>query len=49
LLQENDQLRRANDRLRRKLNQAEAIIEFQKKISELLGIPLSHLEAEGND
>ena len=49
LLQENDQLRRTNERLLHKLKQAETIIEFQKKISELLGIPLSHPEAEGND
>jgi len=41
LLQENDQLRRANHRLRRKLKQAETIIELQKNISELLGIPRS--------
>ena len=49
LIQENDQLRRANNRLLRKLKQAETIIEFQKKISELLGIPLSRPDDEGND
>lgn len=32
-------LQRENDRLKRKLNQAEAIIDVQKKISDLLGIP----------
>jgi len=30
-----------NARLRRKLAQAEAVIEVQKKLSEILGIPLS--------
>ena len=49
LFQENDQLRRTNDRLLRKLKQAETIIEFQKKISEILGIPLSRPDDEGND
>jgi transposase len=41
VVQENEQLRRVNDRLTRRLKKAEAIIEIQKKISELLGIPLS--------
>ncbi len=49
LLQENDQLRRANDRLQRKLKQAETIIEFQKKISELLGIPLKPFVSDEDD
>lgn len=49
LIQENENLRRQNDRLSRSLKQAETIIEFQKKISELLGIPLSQPEPEGND
>lgn len=47
--QENEQLRRANDRLARRLKKAEAIIEIQKKISELLGIPLSHPEPGEDD
>jgi transposase-like protein len=33
-------LSRENARLRRKLAQAEAVIEVQKKLSEILGIPL---------
>lgn len=49
LIHENEQLRRQNDRLAGRLKQAEAIIDFQKKISELLGIPLSRPEPEGND
>lgn len=40
LIQENEQLRRQNQRLSRRLQQAEIIIEFQKKLSEALGIPL---------
>ena len=34
-------LSRENARLRRKLTQAEAVIEVQKKLSEILGIPLN--------
>jgi hypothetical protein len=49
LAQENERLRRTNDRLLRKLQQAQTIIEFQKKISEILGIPLSRPETEGSD
>lgn len=36
------ELERENTRLQRRLQQAEAIIEVQKKVSELLGIPLNH-------
>ena len=40
-------LQRENERLKKKLRQAETIIEFQKKISEILGIPQDHgLEIE---
>jgi transposase len=35
-----EQLRRANERLAKRLGQAEKIIEIQGKVSELLGIPL---------
>jgi transposase len=49
LIQENEQLRRENDRLARRLKKAEAIIEIQKKISEILGIPLSHQEPGEDD
>ena len=38
LAQEVATLQRENERLRRKLKKAETIIEFQKKISEILGI-----------
>jgi transposase len=49
VIQENEQLRRVNDRLARRLKKAEAIIEIQKKISELLGIPLSPIEPGEDD
>lgn len=43
------QLERENQRLRHKLKQAETIIEVQKKVSQLLGIPLDSPESdEGN-
>ena len=37
---ENERLRRENRRLTERLRQAETIIEVQKKVSEMLGIPL---------
>ena len=40
LVAENSLLRRENQRLTAKLRQAETIIEVQKKLSEILGIPL---------
>ena len=43
------QLERENLRLQGRLKQAETIIEFQKKVSEVLGIPLKNPESEGND
>jgi transposase-like protein len=46
--EEVQRLRRQNMRLEHRLKQAEAIIEIQKKVSEILGIPLaSPDEAEG--
>jgi transposase-like protein len=41
-------LERENKRLVKRLAQAEAVIEFQKKVHELLGIPLKHLPSEGD-
>lgn len=43
------QLEREKARLERKLRQAEIIIEYQKKVSELLGIPLKPLDPDEND
>lgn len=49
LLLENEKLRKENDRLTKRLKQAEIIIDVQKKVSQLLGIPLSPPEGGGND
>ena len=38
---ENEQLRKENARLRRRLEQAQTILEIQEKASEILGIPLN--------
>jgi transposase-like protein len=47
---ENERLRKQNARLERRLHQAETIIEIQKKVSEILGIPLTRIdEREGDD
>jgi len=43
------QLERENERLRKKLKQAETIIDVQKKISEILGISQDLPEEEGID
>jgi len=42
-------LSRENRRLEKKLRKAEAIIEFQKKIAEILEIPLGSPESEENE
>lgn len=49
LLAENDKLRKENDRLASRLRQAEIIIDVQKKVSQILGIPLATPEEGGND
>jgi transposase-like protein len=46
---ENDKLRKANARLTSRLRQAEIIIDVQKKVSQILGIPLATPEEGGND
>ncbi len=43
------QLEREKARLERKLKQAETIIAFQKKVAEILGIPLKTLDLDEND
>lgn len=43
------ELEREKRRLEKKLAKAEAIIAFQKKVHELLGIPLSSPESEEDD
>ena len=42
-------LEQENARLERKLKKADAIIAFQKKVHELLGIPLKPYESEEDD
>ncbi len=46
---ENERLRRENAKLRGRLEQAEVIIEVQRKVSEILGIPLKSTDDEGSD
>jgi len=46
--QEVERLRRENDRLRKRLEQAETIIEVQKKLSNLLGIACAALPKGGS-
>lgn len=48
-IEQNRKLARENARLERRLAQAEAIIDIQKKVSALLGIPLNHPDSEGSD
>lgn len=42
-------LQKENAQLGRRLAQAEAIIDIQKKVAALLGIPLNHPDSEGSD
>lgn len=41
LFAENEKLRKENERLTNRLRQAEIIIDVQKKVSQILGIPLA--------
>ena len=43
------ELERANRKLEKQLDKAEAIIEFQKKVHEILGIPLKHHGLDEDD
>jgi transposase-like protein len=43
---ENVRLRRENERLKKRLEQAELIIDVQKKVSQLLGIEINENEIE---
>ena len=47
--QRNAELERENQRLRERLAQAETIIEVQKKVSSLLGIPLNQPPTDASD
>ena len=46
---ENEKLRKENERLSSRLRQAEIIIDIQKKISQILGIPLATPENGGSE
>jgi transposase len=46
---ENAQLRKQNNRLQKRLKKAELIIDIQKKISQMLGIPLKNPGLEEDD
>jgi len=48
VIAENERLKRENQRLAAKLHQAETIIEVQKKLSEILGIPLPPPDNNGS-
>jgi transposase-like protein len=46
LAQELSHLRRENERLQQRLSQAEAIIDIQKKVSQLIGLSLSNSQPD---
>ncbi len=48
LIAENERLKRENQRLTEKLRQAETVIEVQKKLSEVLEIPLPPSNSSGS-
>jgi transposase len=49
LVKENERLRKEKAALERKLKQAEILLDIQKKVSEILEIPLKSLDDEGSD
>jgi transposase-like protein len=49
LADENERLRREIGRLEARLEQAETIIEVQKKVASILGIPLKTPPSDGSD
>lgn len=49
LVLENEKLRKENERISKRLRQAEIIIDVQKKVSQLLGIKLATPEEGGDD
>jgi transposase-like protein len=49
LVKENERLRKEKAALERKVKQIETLLDIQKKVSELLGIPLNPPGSEGND
>lgn len=49
LVAENEKLRKENERIASRLRQVEIIIDIQKKVSQILGIPLATSEEGDND
>lgn len=49
LRSEIEQLKKRNAKLEARLKHAEAIIDIQKKVAAMLGIPLNHPETEGDE
>jgi len=49
LTAENEQLRRENTRLQKRLHQAETIVAVQKKLCDLLGLTVPPIEQNGSD
>jgi transposase len=49
LTAENERLRRENQRLQKRLRQAETIIDVQKKLCDILGLTVPPIEQNGND
>jgi transposase len=48
LEEENERLRKQLERTEKRLQQAETIIDIQKKVAQMLGIPLKNVEDEEN-
>jgi hypothetical protein len=49
LAAENERLRRETQRLQKRLQQAETIIDVQKKLCDLLGLTIPPVEQNGSD
>jgi hypothetical protein len=49
LAAEKERLQRENERLQKRLRQAETIIDVQKKLCEMLGLPVATTDSNGSD